>query len=92
MLTLRECLDFCELGDDEIVAIAEHEGVTEIVAAEIGSTLLETDEGVRQIKRILGEAIEKAKAQEHPRKARRLERALTHVSAPGSLEEGPRPK
>lgn len=76
MLTLKDCLDFCELGDEQIRAIAEHEGVPEIVAAQIGSALNDSEEGKRAIERFLGENIGKAKAENRPRKAKRLERAL----------------
>ena len=33
MLSLQECIDFSDLSEDAIEAIAEHEQVPEIVAA-----------------------------------------------------------
>ena len=36
MLTWEDCLALCELTEDEIAAIAEHEHVTQMAAAEFG--------------------------------------------------------
>lgn len=46
MLCFEDCLDFCELAEDEVAAIAEHEHIPEIVAAELGSQLLQSADGV----------------------------------------------
>lgn len=73
MLSLQECIDFSDLSEDEIEAIAEHEHVPEIVAAEIGATLLQTTSGVCLIKLYLLENIEHARARGQFDKARRLE-------------------
>lgn len=32
MLTFKDCLDYCELSEDEVMAIAHHERMTEIDA------------------------------------------------------------
>ena len=69
MLSLQECIDFSDLSKDEIEAIAEHEHVPEIVAAEIGATLLQTTSGVCLIKLYLLENIEQARSRfnrDHP--------------------------
>lgn len=55
MLSLQECLDFCDLEHDEIEAIAEHEHIPVIVAAELGCALLKTEEGVRHLDLMLRE-------------------------------------
>jgi len=60
MLCLEDCLEFCELDADEIAAIAEHEHVPAIVAAEIGCELLKTPDGVAQIHRFFLDDIETA--------------------------------
>jgi hypothetical protein len=49
MLCLEDCLDFCELEHDEVAAIAEHEHVPAIVAAEIGCELLKSEEGIARL-------------------------------------------
>ncbi len=73
MLSLQECIDFSDLSEDEIEAIAEHEHVPEIVAAEIGSSLLQTTSGVCLIKLYLLENIEHARSRCQFEKANRLE-------------------
>jgi len=49
MLCLEDCLDFSELEPDEVEAIAEHEHIPPIVAAELGCQLLKTDDGIAQL-------------------------------------------
>ena len=49
MLCLEDCLDFCELDADEVAAIAEHEHIPVIVAAELGCELLKSQEGVARL-------------------------------------------
>lgn len=73
MLSLQECIDFSDLSKDEIEAIAEHEHVPEIVAAEIGATLLQTTSGVCLIKLYLLENIEQARSRGNFDKANHLE-------------------
>lgn len=74
MLSLQDCIDFSDLSEDEIGAIAEHEHVPEIVAAEIGATLLQSTSGVCLLKLYLLENIEQARALGHFEKAARLEK------------------
>lgn len=60
MLCLEDCLEFCELDQDEVAAIAEHEHVPIIVAAEMGSTLLKSEEGVARLHIMILDDIESA--------------------------------
>ncbi|MGH6892416.1 MAG: hypothetical protein ACREEP_09185 [Dongiaceae bacterium] len=53
MLTLDDCLALCELTEDEIAAIAEHEHLPMIVAAELGNYLIHGPDGALRIKRII---------------------------------------
>jgi hypothetical protein len=60
MLTGKECLEFTDLTIDEIEAIAEHEHIPAIVAAEEGDYLLRSKQGAETIKRFIQEDIEHA--------------------------------
>jgi len=60
MLTYEDCVGLSDLTEEEIEAIAEHEHIPEIVAAELGSYLVHTDDGVPKIRRIILEDIELA--------------------------------
>ena len=53
MLTFDDCLALCELTEDEIAAIAEHEHLPMIVAAELGNYLIQGPDGALRIKRII---------------------------------------
>lgn len=81
MLTLQECLEFCDLTEDEIHAIAEHEHIPEVVAAELGECLLRSDVGTWLIKRYLLEEIQKANAHGQVDKAARLNAVLERFDA-----------
>ena len=65
MLSLEECLDFSELEYEEIEAIAEHEHVPLIVAAELGFQLARTPAGLRNIQTMLEEVADHAQACGH---------------------------
>jgi len=53
MLTFDDCLALCELTEEEIAAIAEHEHLPMIVAAELGNYLIHGPDGALRIKRII---------------------------------------
>lgn len=78
MLSLQDCLDMSELSEDEIEAIAEHENVPEIVAAEMGNTLLKTNAGACLLKLYMLDNLERAKEHGHIDKAKRLRRMIGH--------------
>jgi len=61
MLTLRDCIDFCGLSDEEIAAISEHEHLPPIVAAEFASYICQTPEGEPAIRQIILDDIEVAR-------------------------------
>jgi len=76
MLSLKECFDFCGLTGDEVRAIAEHEHLSDIAAAVLGQSLLQTDEGTSDIKRFMRDDIENARFRGCPDTARELEQVL----------------
>ena len=78
MLTYQECLEMCELSLDEIDAIAVHEHVPEIVAAELGNYLVHCSDGVPRIKRIILDDIDEAKRCGRYKRAVHLQLVLRH--------------
>ena len=62
MLSLEDCLALCELTEDEVLAIAHHEHIPEIAAAELGNYLVHPPEGERRIKSIIRDDIAEARA------------------------------
>ena len=74
ILTVQECVDMCELSNEAIRAIAEHEHIPEVVAAELGQALLnKATGGIAEIRRILEENLELAVQAGEPDKIERLQ-------------------
>ncbi len=53
MLTFDDCLGLCELTEEEVAAIAEHEHLPMIVAAELGNYIIQGPDGALRVKRII---------------------------------------
>lgn len=81
MLTEQECLDLCELTDEEILAIAEHEHVSEVVAAELGQCLMQSHVGQWLIKRYIMDDITHAEGAGRSDKAQALTEVLRRFEA-----------
>ena len=62
MLTLDDCIALCDLTEDEVHAIAAHEGIPELAAAEIGHYLVSTPSGELVIKGLIRDNIAAAGA------------------------------
>ena len=62
MLRLEDCLALCDLSEDEVLAIAEHEHIPEIAAVELGNYLVHTPDGERCIKAMIRDDIDAAAA------------------------------
>ena len=80
MLTREDCLALCDLSEDEIAAIAAHEHVPLLLAAEIGQYLIHLPDGATRIRRIILDDIAAAEAQGHKAEARRLKAVLHHFA------------
>ena len=62
MLSLEDCLEFSDLPTDQIEAIARHEHVPMVVAAEMGCQLLKTAQGIACLECMILDCAESAKA------------------------------
>ena len=78
MLTLQDVIDYSDLTEEEVAAIAEHEHIPDIVAAEFGNYLVHSPEGVPMLKRIIIEDIETARSHGHEDHVRELNLVLQH--------------
>ena len=78
MLTYEDCVDLSGLTEEEIDAIAKHEHMSGMLALELGHYLLETDDGVPAIKRIILDDITDAKAAGDFEHASKLGAVLHH--------------
>ncbi len=78
MLTLQDCIELSELTEEEILAIAEHENIPEMVALELGNYLVHTPSGEKRIKRMIVDDIAHAKETGNTKHAALLKSVLKH--------------
>jgi S-ribosylhomocysteine lyase LuxS involved in autoinducer biosynthesis len=78
MLTLQDCIELSELTEEEILAIAEHENIPEMVAVELGNYLVHTPSGEKRIKRMIVDDIAHAKETGNAKHAALLKSVLKH--------------
>jgi len=60
MITLEDCLAFCGLTEQEVLAIAEHEHMPEIAAAALAEYLTCQDRGMEKIRDMIVDDIRAA--------------------------------
>jgi len=53
MLTFDDCLGLCDLTEEEVRAIAEHERMTEVAALELGNYLVQGSDGEQCIRSMI---------------------------------------
>jgi hypothetical protein len=78
MLSYEDCVGLCDLTEEEVEAIAEHDHIPQIIAAELGSYLVHTAEGIPKIKRFILDDIEHAKQHGDEQHALKLKLVLKH--------------
>ena len=78
MLTLEDCIALSDLTEEEIEAIAEHEHIPEILAAEYGSYLVHLPGGRKAIKAIIRDDIANAQARGDYEHSGKLKLVLRH--------------
>jgi hypothetical protein len=62
MITLEDCIALCGLTEAEVLAIAEHEHVPEIIATGLAETLLKQAHGPETVRHMIIEDIRNAHA------------------------------
>ena len=78
MISIEDCIGLCGLSEEEVLAIAEHEHVPEIVAASLGRYLLNQDHGPEQIRDMIRDDIRTAFDNNDPAHAYALLHVLLH--------------
>lgn len=78
MITLEDCLGFCDLTEEEVLAIAEHEHMPEMAAIAYGQYLLKKSEGEETICRMIVADIREAQAQNNCEHVQTLLHVLHH--------------
>lgn len=80
MLSIEDCIAMSELTADEVAAIAEHEHIPEIVAAEMGSYMMLSADGSACLQRFILDDIAVAQAHGHVEHAAKLKLVLKHFA------------
>jgi DNA repair protein RadC len=75
MITLEDCIAFCGLTEEEVLAIAEHEQMPVAAACALAECLLNQKHGLEKIRDMIVEDVRAAQA----RGDREHVRALLHV-------------
>ncbi|MBX3687611.1 MAG: hypothetical protein KF909_15855 [Rhodocyclaceae bacterium] len=78
MLTLEDCIELSDLSEEEILAIAEHEHIPEMVAVELGAYLVHTPSGEKRIKRMICDDMDEARAKGDKHRVAMLKMVLKH--------------
>ena len=72
MITLQDCIALCGLTEAEVLAIAEHEHVPEVIAAGLAETLLKQHHGAEKVRHMIIEDIRAAQSRGDQRHVREL--------------------
>ena len=60
MLSIRDCLDYCDLTDEDVAIIAAHHDIPEAAAAQIACGLVQTPEGTLMLTQFLLDLVDRA--------------------------------
>jgi hypothetical protein len=90
MLTFEDCLALCELTEDEVDAIAEHEQLSETVAVELGQYLTRSPDGQPLIQRMIVDDIMAARQRGDLARAAHLKQTLRRFIEAHAQDGDPR--
>lgn len=76
MLTLQDCLDMCDMDPDIVEAVAQHERLPSIVAAQLCESLACSNSGLAVIHRMILDDMDAATHRCDSRRLARLQQAL----------------
>ena len=60
MITLEDCIAFCGLTEEEVLAIAEYEHIPEIAATALAEYLLSQEHGIEKVRDMIVDDIRQA--------------------------------
>ncbi len=76
MISLEDCIGLCGLSEAEVLAIAEHEHVPEIIAAALAQHLLRQTDGCRRIAAMIADDVSRSMARGDRRHAHEVKTVL----------------
>lgn len=78
MITLEDCIAFCGLTEEEVLAIAEHERLPEIAAAALAQYLLSGAHGAESVRDMIVDDIRQAQYRDDKAHVQTLLHVLHH--------------
>lgn len=78
MISLEDCIALCGLTEEQVLAIAEHEHVPEIVATSLAHKLMARKHGSLQVRNMIRDDIRNATSREDFAHARELLAVMRH--------------
>ena len=81
MLSIRDCLDYCDLTDEDVAIIAEHHDIPDAAAAQIACGLVQTREGTLMLTQFMLDLVDAAEERGDRAKAKRFRDACARFSA-----------
>ncbi len=78
MLTYKDCLDMCDLTEEQINAVAEHDHIDRLQALAKAGYLVNTSGGERRLRRIIIDDIRQAQARGDKTHESELKQVLIH--------------
>ena len=79
MISYQECLDFSDLTEEEVDAIAEHERIPQGAALEMGAYLLGHPDGIATIARMIRDDLGEARQRGDLTRVVSPKKALAHL-------------
>ncbi len=81
MISIKDCIDYSDLTEDEVAAIAEHEHLPYACAAQLACCLAQSQDGTELLRCLLKNAVCDAEACGHGEALRVAERAEEQFAA-----------
>lgn len=81
MISLKDCLDYSDLTEEEVAVIAEHEQLPYPCAVELACCLAQSQEGTEVLRCLLKNAVCDAKTCRRPEMLETARRALRQFAA-----------
>lgn len=81
MLGLQDIIGMCQCTEEEIRAVAMHENVPDAIATELAEYLINGEDGVPKIRKIIVDDIKQAKRSGDAEKEAQLNEVLKHFIA-----------
>lgn len=78
MISLEDCIALCGLDEDQVLAIAEHEHVPEIVAAGLAQYMLRSEKGAAAIRDMIVDDVRQAQNRADKQHVQHLLHVLHH--------------